>query len=81
MAAYNCYFASNPHILKIPSIENKVFVRKKLDHLTSHQNRVLGFNFVKEMLEAPKLKIAFFPKIVKADISSEQDILGNASAF
>lgn len=57
MESTNCYFGSNPHILKIPNIDNKVFVRKKYDWLVSHQTRLLSAHIVRDMLSVPKSKI------------------------
>jgi len=81
MENYGCYFAVNEQLLKIPGIEDKMFVRKKKDFVNYYQSRLFSFSFVKDALELPKSKIASFRIFHRVELVDEKSLIENMNIF
>jgi hypothetical protein len=81
MEMYGCYYVVNSHLMKIPSITDKVFVRKKYDFVVGYQHRLLTPVFIKDVIEVPKILIANFRQFSKLAIKSEETLIENMGIF
>lgn len=58
MEHYGCHFGSA--FSKLTTLNNKVFLRRKLEFLTQQQNKVISSMLIREFLDLTKQKISSF---------------------
>lgn len=80
MEQYNCIL-SHRSLLTLPSIDNRLFLRKKIEHLGSIRERVVPSALIHHIQNTPKILLQHSLPYLKKNVVTPQDLLHNTKQF